>query len=48
MVNSFHGSIIEGVMNSLKNHTNKILEVWSKVIKKPIIKVYDSYKHKQK
>jgi len=34
-------------MNLLKNYTNKILDVWSKVIKQPIIKVYDSYKHKQ-
>jgi len=26
------------VVNSLKNHTNKILDVWSKLIKQPISK----------
>jgi len=31
----------------LKNHNNKIFDVWSKVIKQPK-QVGDSYKHKQK
>jgi len=35
------------VVNSLKNNTNKILDVWSKIIKQPK-KVGGSYKHKQK
>jgi len=31
----------------VKNHTSKILDVWSKLIKQPN-QVGDSYKHKQK
>jgi len=38
---------VQVVVNSLKNHTNKILDVCSKLIKQPK-QVGNSYKHKQK